>query len=305
MAASIKPIDDNSINLLQSGQVIVDLCSVVKELIENSVDSGANNIDVRFKNQGLDRIEVQDNGSGIPPADHAFIALKHHTSKLSCYSDISSLRTFGFRGEALASLCALSHLSITTCIESDVPKGRRLSFDTSGKLSSTTLSAAQRGTTVSVENLFHKLPVRRQELERNIKREWHRVIALLNQYACIQTNLKFSVSQQPSKGKRVLLFSTNGNQTTRENIINIFGSKAVSSLVPLDILLEMESFRAKPTMQGSHLLHQPSKQTFNEVYKSYNYSQSPFIFADIQLDTNMYDVNERYLTVMTIDFRPL
>ncbi|KAG5983332.1 hypothetical protein E4U55_000204 [Claviceps digitariae] len=324
MAAVIKPIDNKS-----SGQVIVDLCSVVKELVENSIDSGAHLIDVRFKNQGLDRIEVQDNGSGISPANHPSIALQHHTSKLSSYSDISSLQTFGFRGEALASLCALSQLTITTCIESEVPKGYRLSFDASGKLLSSALSAAQRGTTVSVEALFQKLPVRRRELERNIKREWHKTITLLNQYACIQTNVKFSVSQQPTKGKRVLLFSTKGNPTTRENIINIFGSKAMSSLVPLDISLEMESPSIKPVATSLPPVPHSSRQvrvkghvsrpvrgdgrqtpdrqmffvngrpcglpqfarTFNEVYKSYNYSQSPFIFADIQLDTNMYDVN--------------
>ncbi|GAB0140487.1 hypothetical protein EsHS_00001108 [Epichloe bromicola] len=324
MAAPIKPIDDKS-----SGQVIVDLCSVVKELLENSIDSGATNIDVRFKNQGLDHIEVQDNGSGISPANHACVALKHYTSKLSSYSDISSLQTFGFRGEALASLCALSQLTITTCVQSDVPKGSKLFFDSSGKLASTAVTAAQKGTTVSVENLFYNLPVRRRELERNIKREWHKVIALLNQYACIQTNLKFSVSQQPTKGKRILLFSTKGNPTTRENILNIFGSKAISALVSMDILLEMEHPKINPATQISPQTHSPSKQVrvrghvsrpiqgdgrqtpdrqmffvngrpcglpqfakiFNEVYKSYNYSQSPFIFADIQLDTNMYDVN--------------
>lgn len=286
-------------------------------------------VDVRFKNQGLDLIEVQDNGSGISPVNHSSIALKHHTSKLSSYSDICSLQTFGFRGEALASLCALSQLTITTCIESEVPKGYRLSFDASGKLLSTALSAAQRGTTVSVEALFFKLPVRRRELERNIKREWHKVITLLNQYACIQTNVKFTVSQQPTKGKRVILFSTKGNRTTRENIINIFGSKATSSLVPMDIFFEMEPSSMKPVTEGVPPARCPSRQvritghvsrpvrgdgrqtpdrqmffvngrpcglpqlarTFNEVYKSYNYSQSPFIFADIQLDTNLYDVN--------------
>ncbi|OAA44378.1 Post Meiotic Segregation 2 [Metarhizium rileyi] len=324
MAATIKPIDGRS-----SGQVIVDLCSVVKELVENSIDAGANIIDVRFKNQGLDLIEVQDNGSGICSANYSSIALKHHTSKLSSYSDIASLKTFGFRGEALASLCALSSVTITTCIESDVPRGSKLEFELSGKLTGITMVAAQRGTMVSVEKVFHNLPVRRRELERNIKREWHRVISLLNQYACIQTNLKFSVSQQPTKGKRILLFSTKSNPTTRENIINIFGSKATSTLVSLDLLLEIHpsnigqdfqgDFRADPGSRQvrvsghvSRPVHGDGRQTpdrqmffvngrpcglpqfaktFNEVYKTYNFSQSPFIFANIQLDTNMYDVN--------------
>lgn len=284
-------------------------------------------LDVRFKNQGLDSIEIQDNGSGISPANYESVALKHHTSKLSTYSDIASLHTFGFRGEALASLCALSTVTITTCLAQDAPKGTKLTFEASGKLKSTSVVAAQRGTTVAVDQLFHNLPVRRRELERNIKREWHKVIALLNQYACILTQLKFSVSQQPTKGKRILLFSTKGNQTTKDNIINIFGAKTMTALVALDLKLEIvpttsalnlnstEADASKEVRVLGHVsrpVHGEGRQTpdrqmffvngrpcglpqfaktFNEVYKSYNFSQSPFILADIRLDTNMYDVN--------------
>lgn len=323
--ATIKQIDGRSVHQIQSGQVIVDLCSVVKELVENSVDSGATIIDVRFKNQGLDSIEVQDNGSGISPANYSSVALKHYTSKLSSYSDIESLQTFGFRGEALASLCALSILTVTTCQEEEAPKGSKLTFHQSGELDSTTVVAAQRGTTVAVENLFHNLPVRRRELDRNIKREWHKVIALLNQYACILTNVKFSVSQQPTKGKRILLFSTKGNATTRENIINIFGAKTLAALIPLDLHLELKPSGTRSSDKSASNSHDvrivghvskpahgegrqtPDRQmffvngrpcslpqlakAFNEVYRSYNNSQSPFIFADVQLDTMLYDVN--------------
>ncbi|KAI2781926.1 DNA mismatch repair protein MutL [Daldinia loculata] len=327
--ATIKAIEARTIHQIQSGQVIVDLCSVVKELVENSLDAGATNIEVRFKNQGLDSIEVQDNGSGISKQNYETLALKHYTSKLSTYADLSSLQTFGFRGEALSSLCALSKFTVTTCLASDAPKGSKLEFETSGKLCSTSIVAAQKGTTVTIEGLFHNLPVRRRELERNIKREWNKVIGVLNQYACIQTGLKFSVSQQPNKGKRIVLFSTKGNQTTRENIVNVFGAKTLAVLIPLDLKLELELTSApgqKWSAQGdssnvheihikghvSRPAHGEGRQTpdrqmffvngrpcglpqfakvFNEVYKSYNASQSPFIFADIQLDTHLYDVN--------------
>ncbi|KAI1205765.1 DNA mismatch repair protein MutL [Annulohypoxylon truncatum] len=326
--ATIKAIEARTVHQIQSGQVIVDLCSVVKELVENGLDAGATSIEVRFKNQGLDSIEVQDNGSGISRENYETIALKHYTSKLSTYSDLSSLQTFGFRGEALSSLCALSKFTITTCLASDAPKGSKLEFETSGKLLSTTVVAAQKGTTVTIEGLFHNLPVRRRELERNIKREWNKVIGVLNQYACIKTGLKFSVSQQPTKGKRIVLFSTKGNQTTRENIVNVFGAKTLAVLIPLDLKLELEPTNApgqKWTTQSddsiqeilikghvSRPAHGEGRQTpdrqmffvngrpcglpqfakvFNEVYKSYNASQSPFIFADIQLDTHLYDVN--------------
>ncbi|KAI0393506.1 DNA mismatch repair protein MutL [Xylariaceae sp. FL0594] len=326
--ATIKPIEAKTIHQIQSGQVIVDLCSVVKELVENSIDAGATNIEVRFKNQGLDAIEVQDNGSGISKENYETLALKHYTSKLATYSDLESLETFGFRGEALSSLCALSRFTVTTCVAADAPKASRLEFETSGKLRSTSIVAAQKGTTVSVEGLFHNLPVRRRELERNIKREWNKVLGVLNQYACIQTDLKFSVSQQPNKGRRIVLFSTKGNKTTRENIANVFGAKTLTVLIPMDLELELEPTTTSNTRQLTQASGQakiirikghvsrpaygegrqtPDRQmffvngrpcglpqfakVFNEVYKSYNSSQSPFIFADIQLDTHLYDVN--------------
>ncbi|RDA88967.1 hypothetical protein CP532_0710 [Ophiocordyceps camponoti-leonardi (nom. inval.)] len=279
---------------------------------------------VRFKNQGLDLIEVQDNGSGISPANYAYIALKHHTSKLSSFSDLASLQSFGFRGEALSSLCALSRLVITTCVQADAPRGSRLSFDTSGVLTETAVVASHRGTTVSVNGLFHNLPVRRRELERNIKREWLKVCALLHQYACIQTNVKFSVSQQPSRGNRTVLFSTRGNATTRENIMNIFGARIISGLIPVDLSLNPQSNMPNLSSRevGSREVrllgyvscpssgngrHTPDRQmffvngrpcslprfakTFNEVYRSHNSSQSPFIFVDFRLDAHRYDVN--------------
>jgi DNA mismatch repair protein PMS2 len=276
----------------------------------------------------LDAIEVQDNGDGISPHNYETLALKHHTSKLSTYSDLTTLQTFGFRGEALSSLCALSKFSVVTCLAADAPKGTRLDFATSGKLTGTSVVAAQKGTTVSVENLFNNLPVRRRELERNIKREWGKVVGVLGQYACIQTGIKFSVSQQAGRGKKTTLFSTKGNQSTRENIVNVFGVKTLTALITLDLNLELEPTSA-PSQRWStqedgekkdirivgHISRPASgegRQTpdrqmffvnarpcglpqvakaFNEVYKAYNGQQSPFIFANIELDTHMYDVN--------------
>ncbi|KAK4448105.1 hypothetical protein QBC34DRAFT_353737 [Podospora aff. communis PSN243] len=330
MAANvtIKAIDSSTVHQIQSGQVIVDLCSVAKELVENSIDAGATNIEVRFRNQGLDAIEVQDNGSGISAQNYETLALKHYTSKLSSYDDLTTLQTFGFRGEALSSLSALSRLSIVTCTHQEAPRAKRLEFETSGKLKGTSVVSGQKGTTVFVEDLFRALPVRRRELERNIKREWGKVINLLNQYACVQTGIKFTVSQQPTKGKRMVMFSTKGNLTTRDNIINVFGVKTANALIPLDLKLELKA-TAGPGKKGtaadeesttevrvlghvSRPSHGEGRQTpdrqmfyvngrpcglpqfakvFNEVYRSYNAPQAPFIFADIQLDTHLYDVN--------------
>ncbi|KAI9891402.1 MAG: hypothetical protein M1814_002721 [Vezdaea aestivalis] len=322
--ASIKPLKCSTVHQIQSGQVIIDLCSVVKELVENSLDAGATVIDVRFKNYGLDAIEVQDNGSGIAPENYETLALKHYTSKLSSYEDLNNLHTFGFRGEALSSLCALSELHVLTAQADDGSKGQRLDFEISGALRKASVAACQKGTTVSANNIFHGLPVRRRELEKNIKREYGKVVGVLNAYACISTDTKFTASNVLPKGKKSQIFSTKSNGTTKENISNVFGVKSVAGLVLLDLKFELQpsprsnsendcqtrearvvGYVSKPvTGEGRQApdrqmffvnsrpcnLPQISK-AFNEVYKSYNLSQSPFIFANLLLDTAGYDVN--------------
>jgi len=254
--ATIKALEGRTVHQIQSGQVIVDLCSVAKELVENSLDAGATSIEVRFKNNGLDSIEVQDNGAGIPNEDYETIALKHYTSKLTNYDDLSSLQTFGFRGEALSSLCALSSFHIITAREDEAPKGTRLDFEASGKLNGTSVIASQKGTTVAVENLFLNLPVRRRELERNIKREYGKVLGVLQAYACISTQARISVSNVMAKGKKAVVFATKSNQTTRENIANVFGAKALSGLVSMDLSLNMEptATAARPGLKSGWVI---------------------------------------------------
>lgn len=289
--------------------------------------------EVRFRNNGLDAIEVQDNGSGIAPADYDTIALKHYTSKLSTYDDLSSLQTFGFRGEALSSLCALSHFHIITARPADGAKGTRLDFEQSGRLKGTSVVAAKQGTTVVVETLFHNLPVRRKELEKNAKREYSKVLALLNAYACVSVGVKFTVSNLMPKGKKMIAFSTNANSNTRDNISNVYGAKTISALIPLALDFELdpsprpgvtrhagtqttqEDFNSRVVKIVGHISRPvvgegrqtPDRQmffvnsrpcnlpqiakAFNEVYKAYNITQSPFIFADLKLDPNAYDVN--------------
>ena len=242
--ATIKALENRTVHQIQSGQVIVDLCSVVKELVENSIDAGATSVEVRFRNHGLDAVEVQDNGVGISGENYETIALKHYTSKLSSYDDISSLQTFGFRGEALSSLCALSNLSITTASPDEAPKGTKLDFETSGKLKSAQVTASQQGTTVSVEGIFMNLPVRRRELEKNIKREYGKALSLLQAYACISTQARISVHNIVAKGKKVLVFTTRSNPTVRENIANVFGAKALAGLIKMDLNFEMQPPKA-------------------------------------------------------------
>lgn len=198
-----------------------------------------------------------------------------------------------------------------------------MEFETSGKLKKTSVVAGQKGTTATVGALFSRLPVRRKELEKNIKREYGKVLNLLHAYACISTGVRFNVRNTVGKAKNVIVFSTKANATTRENIANVYGAKILSSLIPLELQLEFEPSaagrrlgrelnkirvsghvsrpvvgegRQAPDRQMFFVNSRPCglpqiAKAFNEVYKSFNVTQSPFVFADFKMDTNAYDVN--------------
>jgi DNA mismatch repair protein PMS2 len=255
--------------------------------------------------------------------DMAFRRRATRASPLSI-TPLSSLQTFGFRGEALSSLCALSSFYVITALADEAPRGKKLEFEPSGNLKSTSIVAAQKGTTAVVEGLFEQLPVRRKELAKNIKREYGKVLGLLHAYACISTNVKFTIKSTMAKGKTATVFATKGNPTTKENITNIYGAKTISALIALDLQLDFQSAstqRRDPSTKSTEMLvrgyisrpvfgegrQTPDRQmffvngrpcglpqiakAFNEVYKFFNVLQSPFIFADLEMDTNAYDVN--------------
>ncbi|OLL27026.1 DNA mismatch repair protein pms1 [Neolecta irregularis DAH-3] len=328
MECGIRPIGKGVVHNLCAGQVVIDLCTAVKELVENSLDSGASTIEVRLGNYGLDFIQIQDNGVGIEPADYENIALKHFTSKLSSFEDLESVTTFGFRGEALSSLCALADVYITTATKSQAPKATRIEFSRNGKLVKQCTVSAQKGTSIDVQKLFYPLPVRRKEFERNCKKEYAKTLGLLQSYAVICEKVKLSVYHQASKGKKHAQISTQGKNSMRENIANVFGSKILSSLIPLDLKLQVQDKQTLPSSSHQHkeMINQAIKitgfiskpiygegrgsndrqmyfinsrlcslpkisRTFNDVYRLYNQNQSPFVVANINLATTKYDVN--------------
>lgn len=106
-APSVLPIDRRTIHQICSGQVVLNLATAMKELLENSLDAGARSVEIKLKENGADLVEVSDDGHGVEPHNFEALTLKHHTSKIRDFSDLSAVETFGFRGEALSSLCAL------------------------------------------------------------------------------------------------------------------------------------------------------------------------------------------------------
>lgn len=128
-APEIRAIERSAVAKICSGQVVVDLPTAVKELVENALDAGATHIEIKLKEWGVESIEVSDNGSGVAPKDYQGLTLKYHTSKISGFGDIWSVQSFGFRGEALSSLCEISGKFEVTTRTQDQSTGTRLTYD--------------------------------------------------------------------------------------------------------------------------------------------------------------------------------
>lgn len=161
----------------------------VKELVENALDAGATNIECKVNE--LD-IECIDNGSGIEEANWPLLCQKYTTSKIEKFEDLASVLTYGFRGEALSSLCAVSKTLTATTRTGSMECGRRLHYDIGGKLTKTELVSRQVGTTISVSGIFHNLPVRRMETINKMKQEITKMTALIASYAIINEGVKIS-----------------------------------------------------------------------------------------------------------------
>ncbi|GMH40727.1 hypothetical protein BSKO_08631 [Bryopsis sp. KO-2023] len=234
--AEIKAISGASVHRLCSGQVVLNLASAVKELVENALDSGATVIEVRLREHGSELIEVCDNGSGITPENFEALTLRHHTSKIEEFSDLKTVTTFGFRGEALSSLSCISDLTITTRT-ADRVVGRKIEYKKNGEIHQSTQIARGVGTSVSVANIFKTLPVRYKEIKRNLKREYTKMLQVLQAYAIMSVNARIVCSNQVRSNPRTSVFVTKAGSSILENIGVLFGRKVANSLAPLEVEL--------------------------------------------------------------------
>ncbi|CAG8457976.1 18269_t:CDS:10 [Cetraspora pellucida] len=187
----IQSLDSNTIRRISSGQVITRVEDVVKELIENSIDAQATSIEVRLVGDGLTSIVVKDNGLGIPESDRSAMALRYHTSKLEDFGGLNKVETYGFRGEALNSICAISESTQITTKTSKDPVAINYSLDRTGKIVDSKPVGITEGTTVVVMMLFSHVPVRRQTVQKNSSKVGKAVQNLLTTYALAHPNIRF------------------------------------------------------------------------------------------------------------------
>ena len=250
----VRPIDADSVHRICSGQVILDVASCAKELLENSLDAGATNVEIRVKEFGLECVEVSDNGSGVAREDVPLLTQKYATSKLREFKDLEKVGTFGFRGEALSSLCGTCGRLVVTTRTASEDSGLRVTFDKNGNIETEEICARSVGTTVRVEELFHPLPVRRKQFERNKAKEYGKLLRVLQGYALASETSRcrfVATHQQGKNGARQTVLqcrascsSLNGEGRNkngfRDRVASVFGARAAESVFEIDFCLERE-----------------------------------------------------------------
>jgi len=248
MSGRIKILDEAVINRIAAGEVVERPVSVVKELVENSIDAGATSIQVEIENGGKKLIRVKDNGLGMSH-DDSFLALERHaTSKLSSEKDLQNVATMGFRGEALASIASVSRLRLRTNDESDVA-GTEIIIE-GGVLRKSVQVGMPRGTVIEVANLFYNVPVRRKFLK-TVGVEAAYIQELVTKIALASTSVGFIYSEDG----RVKL-DTPPVKTTFERIHTLYSRDVRENLAEVDYSVEearLRGYVAKPPYARSSM----------------------------------------------------
>lgn len=300
----IKLLTPETIGKIAAGEVVERPSSVVKELIENALDAGARRISVSVRGGGIESIEISDDGFGISPDDLAMALERHATSKLRNFDDLDTLATLGFRGEALASISAVSSFAIRSRTV-DRPAGTSIQVEFGDRHDPMTV-AAPGGTTVIVRDLFGNVPARRKFL-RQPSTEHGYVGRVVAAYACAYPEVQFSLTLD---GRNVI--STNGAGDYLAAASGVFGvevGKAALLVEPLEDSaavpgVTVDGWIGAPTVSRSHrqdmiffvngrwVQHRAMSFALEEAYHSLlMVGRHPIAFLHVHVDPATIDVN--------------
>jgi len=240
MSDIIHLLPDSIANQIAAGEVIQRPASVVKELIENSIDAGADSIQLILKDAGRSLIQVIDNGNGMSETDARMAFERHATSKIQVVDDLFALRTMGFRGEALASIAAVAQVEVKTAREDD-PAGTLIQISGSQVEKQETI-AANPGSIFSVKNLFFNVPARRKFLKSN-ETELKNVITEFERVVLVNPQITFELRHNDAEIFNLPVSSI------RQRIVNVFGKRLNTQLLSLEVrtsLVVVAGFIGKP-----------------------------------------------------------
>ena len=218
----IRLLDEATISKIAAGEIIENSASIVKELVENSIDAGADDILIEIRGESTDFIKVSDNGLGFSEEDLEVAFLRHSTSKLEKIEDLEKIRTLGFRGEALASISNISKIKLMTKREEDLA-GNSLLIE-NGKIIKKNKVGMPRGTTFVISDVFYNTPVRKKFLRKDLT-EINNIIDIVQKIALSNNNIKFTLIRD---GKIIL--NTGSDKDPINRIFSILGSEIASSL---------------------------------------------------------------------------
>jgi len=297
--AEVHLLDTNTSNQIAAGEVVEKPASVVKELVENALDAGANSIDVTIYEGGTEFIRVADNGSGMSEANARLALRRHATSKIVKAEDLLQLHTLGFRGEALPSIASVSEFELLTR-----PEGQDLATSlkvNGGTEQECTQTGGPLGTTVIVQDLFFNVPARRKFLK-TVSTEGRYINELLTRLALARPDVRFKLT---SNDKEVL--TTPGLGDLKETITALYGKKVSAELLPVRLEnpgLSITGYIGKPTLlkgtrawqtllvNGRSINNRMISKAIDHAYQSQiPKSGFPFAVLNLQVDTRTLDVN--------------
>lgn len=297
--AVIHILDSQTIDQIAAGEVVERPSSVVKELVENSMDAGADAITVEIKDGGIELIRVTDNGCGIMKEDIPNAFLRHATSKIHTAEDLSSVRSMGFRGEALGSIAAVAKVELISK-HTDALMGNRYVIEGGAEKESDEVGAPD-GTTIVVRSLFYNTPARRKFLKTTAT-EGGYVADLMEHLAMSRPDISYTFIQN-----RQVRFSTSGNGDLKEVIYRIYGKDTAREIIPIiseQDGMTIEGYLGTPVNNRSnrnfenyfinrrYIKSNLIAKGIEEGYKAYMMQHRfPFCVLHITMDTQEVDVN--------------
>lgn len=295
----IKVLDQNTINKIAAGEVIEKPSSVIKELVENSIDSGATAVTVEVKGGGLSFLRVTDNGAGIKKDEVKLAFLRHATSKLVTVEDLLSISSLGFRGEALASIAAVAQVEMITKTADDVT-GLRYQIHGGKEISSEEIGAPG-GTTIIVRNLFYNTPARKKFMKTDAT-ETSYIYDLMCRICLSHPEISFKfIANGTDK-----LF-TSGNGKLRDIIYHIYGRDITSNLLEINAkndYMKISGYIARPcisrgnrSFEGYYVNHRYIKsavltKAIEDAFRTFvMIHKFPFTEINFQVRPDLLDVN--------------
>ncbi|KAI5804976.1 DNA mismatch repair protein Mlh1 [Geopyxis carbonaria] len=306
----IKALDQSVVNKIAAGEIIVAPVNALKELIENSVDAGSTSIEIVVKDGGLKLLQITDNGHGINRDDMPILCERFTTSKLKSFDDLQSIGTYGFRGEALASISMIAHLTITTKTSDSVSAWRAVYGDGKlkppkpGQSADPKPCAGRGGTQITVEDLFYNTPSRRRAF-RSPAEEYSKILDVVGRYAVHCNGVAFSCKKH---GDTDVGLATASNASLRDRIRRVHGSAVANELIDLEVADEHLGFEAKGMLSNANyhvkkttlllfindrsVESGPIKKALDATYSAFlPKGGHPFVYLALKIEPSRVDVN--------------